>query len=178
MWSGWGWPTVEAARVPRKVRAYARGAGGEAMREDEGFLEWLRELLEPAGKVSLRRMFGGHGVYIDGLFIAIVAEGRPYFKVDGETEAAFTAAGCAPFVFESSGKVVPTSYWSLPEAALDSAEDMAPWARRAIAAALRKPAAQKAAKRQSAAKKSAAKKSAAKKGPTRARSAPSASKSR
>ena len=130
------------------------------MREDGGFLEWLRELLEPAGKVSLRRMFGGHGVYVDGLFIAIVVEGRPYFKADAGTEAQFIAAGCAPFVFESRGKAVPTSYWSLPEAALDSAEDMAPWARRAIEAALRKPAAKK------------------KKKTTGGRSGPSASKSR
>ena len=137
------------------------------MREDEGFLEWLRELLEPAGKVSMRRMFGGHGVYVDGLFIAIVVEGRPYFKVDAGTEAAFVAAGCAPFVYESGGKVVPMSYWSLPEAALDSAEDMAPWARRAIEAALRKPAVKQA--------KAAVKK---RKSATAGRSAPSASKSR
>lgn len=110
------------------------------MREDEGFLEWLRELLEPMGRVALRRMFGGHGVYIDGLFVAIVVEGRPYFKVDDLTRDLFTAAGCAPFVYDSGGKVVPMSYWSVPESALDSAEDMQPWARRAIEAALRKPA--------------------------------------
>jgi DNA transformation protein len=110
------------------------------MREDEGFLEWLRELLEPAGRVAFRRMFGGHGVYLDGLFVAIVIEGRPYLKADAETDPAFRAAGCAPFVYESRGKPVPMSYWSVPESALDSAEDMAPWARRAIAAALRKPA--------------------------------------
>jgi DNA transformation protein len=132
------------------------------MREDEGFLEWLGELLEPAGKVGFRRMFGGHGVYLDGLFVAIVVEGRPYLKVDAETEPDFAAAGCAPFVYESRGKVVPMSYWSVPESALDSAEDMQPWARRALAAARRKPAVK-------AAKKRAA---------TAARSAPSASKSR
>ena len=31
------------------------------------------------------------------------------------------------------------SYWSAPEEAMDSPDDMRPWARRAIAAALRKP---------------------------------------
>jgi DNA transformation protein len=107
---------------------------------DEGFLEWLRELLEPLGKVSMRRMFGGHGVYIDGLFIAIVDEGRAWFKADAESEADFAAAGCTPFVFEARGKEVPTSYWSVPESALDSPEEMRPWARKAIAAALRTPA--------------------------------------
>jgi DNA transformation protein len=92
-------------------------------------------------------MFGGHGVYVDGLFVAIVVEGRPYFKVDAETQAAFESAGCAPFVYDSGGKHVAMSYWSVPESALDSAEDMQPWARRAIAAALRKPAAAKRARR-------------------------------
>jgi DNA transformation protein len=53
-------------------------------------------------------------------------------------------------VFEARGKEVPTSYWSVPESALDSPEEMRPWARKAIAAALRKPAvkaAKKAAKK-------------------------------
>ena len=145
------------------------------MRTDEGFLEWLAELLEPLGRVTLRRMFGGHGVYVDGVFMAIVADGRPYFKADAETEADFVAAGCTPFLFESRGKSVPSSYWSVPESALDSADDMRPWARRAIAAALRKPtvrAAKKAARKTA---KQAAKKAA----PLRpARSATSASKPR
>ena len=142
------------------------------MRADEGFLEWLRELLEPLGKVTVRRMFGAHGVYIDGVFVAVVDEGRAWLKADAQTEADFLAAGSSPFVFEMRGKQVPTSYWSVPESALDSPEDMQPWARRAIAAALRKPevrAAKKAAKKT--AKKTAKK-------ATPARSAPSASKPR
>jgi DNA transformation protein len=143
------------------------------VRPDEGFLEWLRELLEPIGRVGLRRMFGGHGLYLDGLFIAIVVDGRLYLKVDAETEAAFRAAGCAPFEYESNGKAVAMSYWSVPESALDSAEDMQPWARRAMAAALRKPQASKAAKAVKAPKKPKPK--SLKPAPKRARSAPSAS---
>jgi DNA transformation protein len=127
------------------------------MRSDDGFLEWLRELLEPNGRVAFKRMFGGHGVYLGGVFVAIVVDGRPYFKADAETEPDFAAAGCAPFVYDSGGKRVEMSYWSLPESALDSAEDMSPWARRALAAAARKPAA---------------------KASTRARSGPSASTGR
>jgi DNA transformation protein len=128
------------------------------MHGDEGFLAWLQELLEPVGRASTRRMFGGHGVYVDGLFVAIVIEGRAYLKVDAQTEAAFAGAGCAPFVYDSGGKAVPMSYWSVPDSALDSPADMTPWARLAIAAARRKP---------------------PKKAPVkRARSAPSASRSR
>lgn len=111
------------------------------MKEDEGFVEFLRELLEPLGRVGMRRMFGGHGVYVDALFIAIVIDGRLYLKVDAETRARFEAAGSAPFVYQGKDKPVEMSYWSAPEEALDSPEQMRPWARMAMAAALRKPAA-------------------------------------
>jgi DNA transformation protein len=110
-----------------------------AMRKDEGLLSWLAELLEPQGRVALRRMFGGNGLYLDGVFVAIVIDGRPYFKADALTQAAFVEAGGEAFMFESRGRRMASSYWSVPESAFDSAEDMAPWARRALAAARRKP---------------------------------------
>lgn len=109
-----------------------------AMKKDNGFIEFLHELLEPMGSVSTRRMFGGHGVYCDGVFIAIVIDGRLYLKVDAVTEPTFAAAGCAPFVYESKGAPITMSYWSVPDQALDSPEQMQPWARLAMAAARRK----------------------------------------
>jgi len=118
------------------------------MKKDEGFIAFLHELLEPLGKVSSRGMFGGHGVYVDGLFIAIVIDECLYLKVDEETKPAFVAAGSAPFVYEGQKKPIEMSYWNVPEEALDSPEQMRPWAKMAIAAALRKPAA-KAAKKSS-----------------------------
>lgn len=108
------------------------------MKKDDGFIEFLHELLEPMGSVSTRRMFGGHGVYCDGVFIAIVIDGRLYLKADADTAPAFEAAGSAPFVYESKGAPITMSYWSAPEQALDSPEQMQPWARLAMAAARRK----------------------------------------
>jgi DNA transformation protein len=116
------------------------------MKKDDGFLDYLHELLEPCGAISTRRMFGGHGVYCDGLFIAIVIESRLYLKVDAGTEDRFRAAGSAPFAYESRGKSVELSYWNVPEEAMDSPDDMRPWAKLAIAAALRKPEVAKAAR--------------------------------
>ena len=111
--------------------------------KDEGQLEHLRELLEPLGRIALRPMFGGHGVYCDGLFFAIVIDGRIHLKVDGESRGQFEAAGCAPFVYQGKGEPITMSYWSVPEQAMDSSEDMRPWAQLALAAAGRKPAARK-----------------------------------
>ena len=63
-----------------------------------------------------------------------------------ETKPRFLAAGCAPFAIVHKGQPMEMSYWSVPDEAMDTSEDMAPWAKLAIAAALRKPVVKKAAK--------------------------------
>jgi DNA transformation protein len=113
------------------------------MKADDGFIDFLHELLEPLGRISTRRMFGGHGVYCDAIFIAIVVDGRLYLKVDDISKPRFVAAGSAPFTYAGKGKSIEMSYWNVPEEALDSAEQMQPWAKLALAAALRKPASTK-----------------------------------
>jgi DNA transformation protein len=116
------------------------------------------ELFEPLGTVRARRMFGGHGIYVDDLFVAIIAFDRIYLKADGHTRAAFEAAGCEPFVYDGAGKQVTVGYWTVPAEAMDSPPQMQPWARRAIEAALRARAAKPpAARRRPPAKPSAAK---------------------
>lgn len=146
-----------------------------ARHDDDGFLAFLHELLEPCGRVTTRRMFGGHGVYCEGIFMAIVIDGRLYLKVDDATRDRFSAAGSAPFVYDSRGRTIEMGYWSAPEEALDSPEQMQPWARLAIAAALRKPEvarAKKAARKAAAVKPAAVKPAAVRP----ARRSPSASK--
>ena len=103
------------------------------------YLDYLHDLFSAFAPVSTRAMFGGHGVYRDGVIIAIVIDEAIYLKVDAETRAVFEAAGSEPFVYEAKGKVVPMSYWSVPEDALDSPQEFRPWAQRAWEAALRKP---------------------------------------
>jgi DNA transformation protein len=100
-------------------------------------VEHTLELLAPLGAARAKRMFGGWGFYVDDLFIALVAFDRLYLKADADTEAAFRAAGSGPFVYDGGAKPVTMSYWAAPPEALESPAAMAPWAQRAIAAALR-----------------------------------------
>ena len=95
------------------------------------------ELLAPLGAVRARRMFGGHGLYCDDLFFALIAMDRLYLKTDAISQPAFAAANGEPFVYEGTGKRVTMSYWTAPPAAMDSPAEMQPWARLALAAALR-----------------------------------------
>ena len=103
------------------------------------------ELLQPLGAARSRRMFGGHGIYVDDLFVALIIYDRLYLKADAHSRAAFEAAGCEPFVYDGAGKQVTVSYWSVPADAMESPALMQPWARLAIEAALRARAAKPAA---------------------------------
>lgn len=98
---------------------------------DSGFIEHLRELFAPRAQFEARRMFGGWGIYLDGLMCGLVADGQLYLKTSADSRAAFEAAGSAPFVYTGQARPITMSYWSAPEDALESPEAMAPWAERA-----------------------------------------------
>lgn len=134
---------------------------------DPDFVAHCLELLAPVGAPRARRMFGGHGVYVDDLFIALVVRDTLYLKTDDAHRPAFEAAGGQPFRFErSGGEVEITSYWTPPDEALESPAEMRPWARRAVEAALAARA-RGAAKARPAGKKAAARKTAGKPAPAR-----------
>jgi DNA transformation protein and related proteins len=107
------------------------------MASDRELVTHCLELLASAGAPRARRMFGGHGLYVDDLFIALIAFDRLYLKADEQTRPRFEAAGCAPFVYEGQGKPVTMSYFTAPEDAMESPGLMQPWARLALEAALR-----------------------------------------
>lgn len=133
----------------------------------DAFIELCIEMLSPLGPVRVRRMFGGQGLYVDDLFMAIIDDGQLFLKSDDVTRERFDAAGCLPFTFPNKDREpVVTSYRRPPEEALESPPLMLPWARLAFEAALRAANA-KAAKKPAARKKaSATKKPAAKKAAT------------
>jgi DNA transformation protein len=99
--------------------------------------EHLKEIFSAFGPVSVRRMFGGVGVYAEGTMFALVAYGDLYLKADEETIPAFRAAGVGPFVYEAKGKRVVMSYWRLPDRLLDEPDELAEWARAALRVAQR-----------------------------------------
>lgn len=100
-------------------------------------VEHCLELMAPVGRVSARPMFGGHGLRIDDLFVALVAFDRLYLKVDSLTRPHFEAAGCQPFTYQGKGRQITMSYWTVPPQTMESPAWMQPWARLALDAALR-----------------------------------------
>lgn len=101
--------------------------------------ERIRELFSGIGPVSVRRMFGGKGIYLDGIIFAIEINGELMLKADAETAPDFVAAGCTQWVYTHSktGKIAAMPYWSIPDEAMDDPDEMTPWARRAVEAGRR-----------------------------------------
>ena len=104
--------------------------------ENEAAVELARDLFAGLGALSVRRMFGGAGIYADGAIFAIVFDGEIYLKADAASEPLFRAAGSRPFEYRAAGRDAPTRlpYWTLPEAAVDDPETAVAWARRALEA--------------------------------------------
>ncbi|WP_414470702.1 TfoX/Sxy family protein [Microvirga sp. M2] len=113
--------------------------------------EAIRETFQAFGPVGTRRMFGGQGVYRDGLMFALESGGELYLKVDDESLGFFRDLGSRPFGYRTKdGRTVVMSYWLMPESALDDPDEAARLARMAFEAALRtKAAAAKRAKKPS-----------------------------
>ena len=101
------------------------------------FIAHILELLEGHCTASARRMFGGHGLFRDGLMFGIVADEALYLKVDIGNLADFTARGLEPFTYQRQNKQTSLSYYRAPAECLEEAEAMIEWADKAYAAALR-----------------------------------------
>jgi DNA transformation protein len=102
------------------------------------FVEFLKDQLSEFGPVSVRRMFGGAGIFRNGTMFALVAGETVYFKADHQTKPEFEAEGLAPFSYSTkNGTNTLTSYWRAPERCLDDPEMMVEWAGKAWGAALR-----------------------------------------
>ena len=101
-----------------------------------GFHAFVIELFERLGPVRIRRMFGGAGVYAGDVMFALIDDETIYLKTDDALKAELAAQGSVGWVYSRApGKWEETSYWRLPETALDDAEEAVAWARKSLAVA-------------------------------------------
>jgi DNA transformation protein len=107
------------------------------MARSNEFVEFVLEGLQPLGGVSARRMFGGWGIYKDGVMFALIADDQLYLKVDDGNRAAYDNAGLPHFTYTDKGKPIRMPYCEAPSEGFDDPEILCAWAREAFAAALR-----------------------------------------
>jgi DNA transformation protein len=100
--------------------------------------DFLIDLFSDFGPVTIRRMFSGYGISVDGTNFALALRAGLYFRADEETIPQFEAEGSKPFQYQTRAKTVTVnSYWQLPARLFDDPEQLSGWARAALAAAQR-----------------------------------------
>ncbi|MBX2830055.1 MAG: TfoX/Sxy family protein [Rhodospirillales bacterium] len=103
---------------------------------DNAFVLTVSEFLAPLGQIRPRRMFGGFGLYCDGVFFAIISDDVLYLKGDEQIKAAYDANGMTPFVV-SSGRAQTLSYFEVPGEWLDDPDQLMAFGLIALGAARR-----------------------------------------
>jgi DNA transformation protein and related proteins len=107
------------------------------MAERNELLDYLVDQLAPLGDARGRCMFGGYGVYLDGLIIGIIAFDSFYLKVDGDNRADFEGAGSSPFTYDGKDKPIVRSYWECPAEVMEDPDRLRAWALKSLAASRR-----------------------------------------
>ena len=107
-----------------------------SLKVSDAFRDFVLDQLDPLGDVAPKAMFGGVGLYCDGVFFGIIANDVVYLKVDDGNRRDFERAGMPPFkpYPDRSGTM---EYFAVPVAVLASSDDLVQWARNAVAAAER-----------------------------------------
>jgi DNA transformation protein len=99
------------------------------------FLKYVLEQLSTVRGVTARRMFGGVGLYGEGVFFGLIANDVVYFRVSDENRAAYEARGMRPFRPFPDKPHVSMSYFEVPAEVLEDGEVCAAWAVQSLAAA-------------------------------------------
>jgi DNA transformation protein len=93
----------------------------------------IHDLFAAFGPVEVRRMFGGAGLYADGVMFGLVSGSLIHLKADATTMRRFQSEGCVPFKYGTkTGRRAVMSYWRLPDRLYDDPETLAQGARQAL----------------------------------------------
>lgn len=107
------------------------------MAVSDEYLDYVVDQIGCIGEVAAKKMFGGVGLYHDGLFFGLIASDILYFKVDDENRREYQAAGAKPFQ-PYGGESYSMGYYEVPVDVLEDVDKLRVWATGAVAAAARK----------------------------------------
>ncbi|MFG6098326.1 TfoX/Sxy family protein [Leptothoe sp. ISB3NOV94-8A] len=105
--------------------------------ETMAFKDRIVHQLNQVAPVTSRSMFGGYGLYADGIMFALIAYETLYFKVDDDNLVDYLEADMGPFHYERHGKTIQMSYYQLPKTVLEEPVELLNWIEKAQAAARR-----------------------------------------
>lgn len=91
------------------------------------YIDYILELLSPNGEITARSMFGGHGIYKNGIIFALIISDELYFKVDESNEPQYRKLDSEPFTYEAKGKKTTMPYWKVPIEILEDENRIGAW---------------------------------------------------
>ena len=95
------------------------------MKASPEYLNFVMEKLSPVGDIKSRAMFGGYGIFHEGLMFALISEDTLYFKVNESNRDMYQKARSKPFPHG-------ISYWEVPADVLEDTEMLKEWAEKSI----------------------------------------------
>lgn len=99
------------------------------------YRDYVLEQLARVTPVTSRSMFGGVGIYADGLFFALMDDDNLYLKVDDGNRGDFEAIGSEPF--RPFGDERAMQYYELPADVLEDVDALRGWVEGALDVARR-----------------------------------------
>jgi DNA transformation protein and related proteins len=103
------------------------------------FLAYVLEQLAQLADVTSRRMFGGAGLYSDGLFFGLIMDDVLYLRVDDSNRAHYSSRGMAQFRPYADRPHLSMNYYAIPADVLEDAVALVSWARRSVTVAMKAP---------------------------------------
>jgi DNA transformation protein len=107
------------------------------MSKSNAYVQFIsEEVLGHIPGITARAMFGGYGVYKDGVIFGLIDDDRLYFKVDDTNRNDYEAAGSKPFVYLHKGKEMSMAYWEVPEVVLENKDEVEKWLQKSVTASV------------------------------------------
>ena len=107
------------------------------MTDQREFANHILDLLDSFGPVEAKRMFGGFGIFHQGLMIGLISDGSLYLKADTQSKSHFEDEGLTRFSYFKQDKECFLSYYQAPERFFEDCDECVRWANLAYEAAMR-----------------------------------------
>ena len=101
------------------------------MAVSKDFLEYVLDQLSGWDEVNIKRMFGGAGLYSDGLAFALIANDVVYLKVDDTNRDKYIRQGSFPLKPFSSDATVK-SFYNIPSDVFEDSDQFIEWAEESL----------------------------------------------
>ena len=102
---------------------------------NESYTTYVKDQLSTFGEVEFKKMFGGIGIFKNGIMFGKIGGDTFRLKVDQSNQKQFEDKGMKPFYSEKKKKGMP--YWEVPADVLENRSVLAEWAKQSYEIALK-----------------------------------------